>query len=231
MRLDAIKALKVANISTDRSVLYLWATMPKLTEALEVINAWEFTYRSGMVWVKDIQGMGYWARQRHELLLIAVTGSPLTPSEHDRIGRRSMKRLLFVLIFGLVLATRFAGPQVGPARVAASLATQSEAAQAVPQNASPSRRGGWMCDNGYVRRDRSCVTVEDATDAEVRQQMIASSTDSYSGSCPCPDFRDRGGRRCGGRSAYSRPGGASPLCYERDISDAAVLRYRERYAP
>lgn len=31
-----------------------------------------------------------------------------------------MKRLLFVLLFGLVLTTRFAGPQVGPVRVAAA---------------------------------------------------------------------------------------------------------------
>ena len=142
-----------------------------------------------------------------------------------------MKRLLFVLIFGLVLTTRFAGPQVGPARVAASLATQSEAQpKPFPRMRPPVVVAAGFAITLCQARPVVCHGVEDATDAEVRQQMIASSIDSYSGSCPCPDFRDRGGRRCGGRSAYSRPGGASPLCYERDISDAAVLRYRERDA-
>ena len=38
-------------------------------------------------------------------------------------------------------------------------------------------------------------------------------------------------KRCGGRSAYSRPGGASPLCYESDISDVMVKQTREKYPP
>lgn len=35
----------------------------------------------------------------------------------------------------------------------------------------------------------------------------------YTGSCDCPYHTDRAGRRCGARSAYSRPGGRSPRCY------------------
>ena len=66
------------------------------------------------------------------------------------------------------------------------------------------------------------------TDAEIRQLLINQSIARYSGSCPCPYNTDRGGRRCGGRSAYSRPGGASPLCYPTDVSDAAVEAYRAR---
>lgn len=34
-----------------------------------------------------------------------------------------------------------------------------------------------------------------------------------SGSCDCPYDRASNGSRCGGRSAYSRPGGRSPICY------------------
>ena len=66
------------------------------------------------------------------------------------------------------------------------------------------------------------------TDAEIRQILVRQSTASYSGSCPCPYNSDRAGRSCGRRSAYSRPGGASPLCYPRDVSDAAVAAYRAR---
>ena len=67
------------------------------------------------------------------------------------------------------------------------------------------------------------------TDSEIRQAIIRESIASYSGSCPCPYSVDRGGRRCGGRSAYSRPGGASPLCYERDVTQKMVDDYRARH--
>ena len=68
------------------------------------------------------------------------------------------------------------------------------------------------------------------TDEQIRQLLINQSIARYSGSCPCPYNTDRGGRRCGGRSAYSRPGGASPLCYPGDVSDEAVAAYRARTA-
>ena len=62
------------------------------------------------------------------------------------------------------------------------------------------------------------LTRTDLNDTSVTVLLISQSKYSYSGSCPCPDSYDRGGRRCGGRSAYSRPGGKSPLCYARDIT-------------
>ena len=67
------------------------------------------------------------------------------------------------------------------------------------------------------------------SDDQIRDRIIASSIAAYSGSCPCPYSTDRAGRRCGGRSAYSRPGGASPKCYRSDISDAQVARWRTRF--
>lgn len=66
-----------------------------------------------------------------------------------------------------------------------------------------------------------------ASDNAVRQAIIEQSIQSYSGNCPCPYNSDRAGRRCGKRSAYSRPGGASPMCYKNDVSTAAVERYRK----
>lgn len=58
--------------------------------------------------------------------------------------------------------------------------------------------------------------VSAQSDADVQRQ-IRQSIASYSGSCPCPYSVDRGGRRCGGRSAYSRPGGSAPICYASDV--------------
>jgi hypothetical protein len=48
--------------------------------------------------------------------------------------------------------------------------------------------------------------------------------------CACPDDTMRNGRACGGRSAYSRPGGASPLCYPSDVTTAMIESYRQRAA-
>lgn len=67
------------------------------------------------------------------------------------------------------------------------------------------------------------------TDAEVRQRIIAESIASYPGNCPCPYSTMRNGHRCGGRSAYSRPGGRSPLCFAEDVTDGMVLRYRQSH--
>lgn len=102
--------------------------------------------------------------------------------------------------------------------------------QTVPENA---RRVGdrWVCNNGYFQRGNACVHFSAATDSEVRQILVSQSIVRYSGNCPCPFNVDRAGRRCGGRSAYSRPGGASPLCYESDVSTAAVARFRQQYPP
>ena len=75
---------------------------------------------------------------------------------------------------------------------------------------------------------QSSKQAKGKTDAEIAQEIIALSIASYSGSCPCPYNTDRGGRRCGGRSAYSRKGGASPLCYESDVTPPMIKEHRQR---
>lgn len=84
MELDDICALPVNELALDDAVLFMWATSPKLEEALRVIDAWGFRYRTNMVWVKDKIGMGYYARQKHELLLIAARGELPTPEPSSR---------------------------------------------------------------------------------------------------------------------------------------------------
>ena len=66
------------------------------------------------------------------------------------------------------------------------------------------------------------------TDAQIRQAIIQQSIASYRGSCPCPYNSDRAGRRCGGRSAYSKPGGAAPLCYDKDVTKEMIAAYRKK---
>jgi len=71
---------------------------------------------------------------------------------------------------------------------------------------------------------------ERPSDAEVRKILVAESRAAYSGNCPCPYDRDRAGRRCGKRSAYSRPGGAAPLCFDSDVTREMIEVYRRRTA-
>ena len=56
MKIEDIKRLIIP--SANNSVLYLWATAPKLIEALEVMKAWDFIYKTNMTWDKEILGMG-----------------------------------------------------------------------------------------------------------------------------------------------------------------------------
>jgi hypothetical protein len=72
--------------------------------------------------------------------------------------------------------------------------------------------------------------VAPASDDAIRQGLVQQSIARYSGSCPCPYNVDRGGRSCGGRSAYSRPGGASPYCFASDVPASAIEAYRRRAA-
>lgn len=68
----------------DNAVLFMWATATKIDEALAVIDAWGFNYKTSMVWVKDKIGMGYYVRNQHELLLIAKRGEIPVPAPDCR---------------------------------------------------------------------------------------------------------------------------------------------------
>jgi N6-adenosine-specific RNA methylase IME4 len=72
--------------SSDNSVLFLWATAPKLLEALAVMKAWGFEYRTHAIWDKEIIGCGYWFRGQHELLLVGAKGKPGCPPHSERIS-------------------------------------------------------------------------------------------------------------------------------------------------
>ena len=66
------------------SALFLWATFPQLPEALRLIKAWGFTYKTAaFVWLKLnkksytwFYGLGFWTRGNAELCLFATRGHP-----------------------------------------------------------------------------------------------------------------------------------------------------------
>jgi hypothetical protein len=72
------------------------------------------------------------------------------------------------------------------------------------------------------------VAQSEMSDAQIRAALIRQSIASYSGNCPCPYSTNRAGKSCGPSSAYSKPGGRAPLCYERDVPQSMVDDYRRR---
>lgn len=87
MSTTEIAALPVANLCTDETVLFLWATSPLLPDALAVMAAWGFEYKASMVWDKGrAPGIGWFVQTRHELLLIGTRGG----NPHPRIKPESV---------------------------------------------------------------------------------------------------------------------------------------------
>lgn len=80
MSTEAICNLPVKKICTDETVCFLWATFPNIKEALKVMQAWEFTYKTAaFIWVKknkksntNFWEMGAWTRANAEVCLMGI---------------------------------------------------------------------------------------------------------------------------------------------------------------
>ena len=83
MTLKDIEALNVRQIAASDSVLLLWATSPLLPEALRVMSAWGFKYKTvAFCWSKvtntgkAVANLGQWTLGNVELCLLGTKGSP-----------------------------------------------------------------------------------------------------------------------------------------------------------
>ena len=83
MSLDEIAALPIGALAADDAALFLWAIDPMLPQALEVIDAWGFTFKTvAFTWAKSNAagrfpiGCGYWTRSNPEMCLFATRGRP-----------------------------------------------------------------------------------------------------------------------------------------------------------
>ena len=54
-------------------------------EALDVMAAWGFTYKSQIIWDKEDIGLGYWTREQHEVLLIGTRGNVPAPAPGEQL--------------------------------------------------------------------------------------------------------------------------------------------------
>lgn len=76
-----ICALPVREIVREGAACFMWATFPNITEAIKVMEAWGFTYKTAaFVWVKknrkqggNFMGLGAYTRANAEVCLLGVT--------------------------------------------------------------------------------------------------------------------------------------------------------------
>lgn len=96
LTLERIRALPVADLAAPQSHLYLWTPNALIAQALEVMAAWGFTYKTNLVWFKtrqdggpDGRGVGFYFRNVTELVLFGVRGQLRTLAP----GRRQVNLL------------------------------------------------------------------------------------------------------------------------------------------
>ncbi|MGA9855096.1 MAG: MT-A70 family methyltransferase [Gammaproteobacteria bacterium] len=66
--------------AADDCVCFQWTTGQHLAVALDVMRLRGFDYKSHVVWGKDKIGLGYWFREKHEILLVGVKGDIPAPA-------------------------------------------------------------------------------------------------------------------------------------------------------
>lgn len=104
MTIEQMCHLPVDRLAAPDSVLLMWATSPFLSDALRVMSAWGFSYKTvAFVWVKQTKylklhwGMGNWTRANAELCLLGIRGKPKRVSKsvhqivHSPVREHSQK--------------------------------------------------------------------------------------------------------------------------------------------
>ncbi len=89
MSMAAIAELPIGDVAANDCALFLWCCWPSLTDALDIITKWGFSYKTcGFSWMKadpyrlfsdhttPFAGLGYWSRANTEPCLLATRGKP-----------------------------------------------------------------------------------------------------------------------------------------------------------
>lgn len=94
MSTDDIAALPVSQLAAPDCALLMWATAPMLPDAISLMSAWGFTFKSAGAWAKQSKtgekwafGTGYCFRSAAEFFLLGTIGKP-------KIQSRSVRNLI-----------------------------------------------------------------------------------------------------------------------------------------
>ena len=101
MSISDLKKMNVNALADDDCILLMWATFPQLKDAISLMEAWGFRYKTiGFNWVKRNKiadswfwGMGNWTRSNSEICLIGIKGKPkrIGKGVHSVIDNRIMR--------------------------------------------------------------------------------------------------------------------------------------------
>ena len=92
MKQKDIEELPVERIADKNCILFMWATFPKLQEALATIKAWGFEYKTiAFVWDKMVHNPGRYTLSQTEFVLAFKRGKFPQPR-----GARNIKQMVHV---------------------------------------------------------------------------------------------------------------------------------------
>jgi N6-adenosine-specific RNA methylase IME4 len=91
LSLEEIAELPVARVAKPQAHLYLWVPNALVTEGLEVMRRWGFTYKTHIVWYKvrkdggpDRRGVGFYFRNVTEMCLFGTRGTNIRTRTRGR---------------------------------------------------------------------------------------------------------------------------------------------------
>lgn len=94
MSIEDLAKLPVARLAAPNCALIMWATAPLLNRAIDLLDAWGFTFKSAGAWAKQSSagnswafGTGYVFRSAAEFYLVGTIGKP-------RVQSRSIRNLI-----------------------------------------------------------------------------------------------------------------------------------------
>lgn len=90
MSIADIAALRVQRLAADDAHLWMWATNSGLDQQIAVVEAWGFTYRAALTWMKPYFTLGNYLRHQTEHLLFCTRGR--APIQFRGQGTGSMRR-------------------------------------------------------------------------------------------------------------------------------------------
>ena len=88
---EALKAMPVSHLAAPDCAMLMWATAPMLPDAIALMQAWCFTFKSAGAWAKQSStgekwafGTGYCFRSAAEFILLGTIGQPAIRSRAVR---------------------------------------------------------------------------------------------------------------------------------------------------
>ena len=89
MSLDRIKAMPVADLAAKNAHLWLWVTNATLRDGYDVMEAWGFTPRSPLTWIKPRITLGVYLRNATD---ISFSEHEVAHRSSTRANRRGCSR-------------------------------------------------------------------------------------------------------------------------------------------